>query len=224
MSFTDMIKKSVLDGFTNTDLTTSFILVTLGISAILGLYIFYVYRFTSKSQFYNRSFNKSLAILPVITAAILLAMSSNLVISLGMVGALSIVRFRNAVKDSMDLVFLFWSISVGIVVGAGLFELALLTSVGISLFIFALDYIPSIKAPCLLVVSTTLECEEEALTKTIRNYSKDATIKSRNINMTSKEYIFELQAKDSSSLLTDISKIDGVTSVNMLNHSGELRI
>lgn len=224
MSITDMIKKSVLEGFTSTDLTTTFIIVTLGVSAILGLYIFYVYRFTTKSQFYSRSFNKSLAILPLITASILLAMSSNLVISLGMVGALSIVRFRNAVKDSMDLVFLFWSISVGVVVGAGLFELALLTSVGISLFIYALDYIPSIKAPCLLVVSTTSECDEEALTTTIKKYSKDSTVKSRNINMNGREYIFELHIKDSNTLLNDISNINGVTSVNMLNHSGELRI
>ncbi len=141
-----------------------------------------------------------------------------------MVGALSIVRFRNAVKDSMDLVFLFWSISIGIVVGAGLFELALLTSVGISLFIYTLDYIPSIKAPCLLVISTTKECEEDLLNNTIKKYSKDATVKSRNISMNSKEFIFELHIKDSSSLLNDISNIDGVASVNMLNHSGELRI
>lgn len=224
MSFTDMIKKSVLEGFTSTDLTTTFIVVTLGIAAILGMYIFYVYRLTSKSQFYSRSFNKSLAILPVITASILLAMSSNLVISLGMVGALSIVRFRNAVKDSMDLVFLFWSISVGIITGAGLFELALLTSVGISLFIYGLDYIPTLKAPCLLVVSTTVECDENTLIKTIKTFAKDVSVKSRNINMNSKEYIFELHVKDSSTLLDDVNKVDGVTSINLLNHSGELRL
>lgn len=224
MSFTDMIKKSVLEGFTSTDLTTTFIVVTLAMAAILGMYIFYVYRFTCKSQFYSRSFNKSLAILPVITASILLAMSSNLVISLGMVGALSIVRFRNAVKDSMDLVFLFWSISVGIITGAGLFELALLTCAGISVFVFGLDYVPTIKAPCLLVVSTSVDSNEEVLIETIKGYTKNISIKSRNINMSSKEYIFELHVKDASPLLLDVSKIEGVTSVNMLNHSGELRV
>lgn len=107
MSFTDTIKKSALEGFTANDLTTTSIAVTLGMAVLLGLYIYGIYRVTTKKSFYNRSFNKALAILPLIAAGILLAMQSNLIISLGMVGALSIVRFRNAVKDSMDLVYLF---------------------------------------------------------------------------------------------------------------------
>ena len=109
MSFTDVIKKSVLEGFHTGDLSTVSMAVTLAMAAAMGLFIYVVYRLTAKGSFYNRDFNKSLATLPVITAGILLAMQSNLVISLGMVGALSIVRFRNAVKDPADLTFLFWS-------------------------------------------------------------------------------------------------------------------
>ena len=113
MSFSDIIKKSVLDKFQTADLSTTTISVTLGMAILLGLFIYFVYRMNSRSGFYNRDFNKSLATLPVITAAIMLAMGSNLTISLGMVGALSIVRFRNAIKDPADLTYLFWSISLG---------------------------------------------------------------------------------------------------------------
>ena len=104
--------------------------------------------------FYSKNFNISLAVMSLITAAIILAMQSNLVISLGMVGALSIVRFRTAIKDPMDLAFLFWSISIGIICGAGLYEIALVTSVGVTVFILVLDMLPVGKAPiCLLYTS-----------------------------------------------------------------------
>ena len=147
MSFTDMIKKSVLEGFHTGDLSTATIAVTLGMAVAMGLFIYLVYRLTAKGSFYNRGFNKSLATLPVITAGILLAMQSNLVISLGMVGALSIVRFRNAVKDPADLTFLFWSISMGIIVGAGLYKLAVLLSLAATVLIMGLDLIPTFRAP-----------------------------------------------------------------------------
>ena len=122
MSFTDLFKNSVVEGFTNADISLSKILVTLGITVVLALYIFAIYRLATKSVFYSKGFAISMAAISVITAAILIAMQSNLVISLGMVGALSIVRFRTAIKDPMDLLFLFWSIGVGIICGAGLYR------------------------------------------------------------------------------------------------------
>ena len=224
MNFADAIKKSVIEGFTAADLTTTGIIVSLGVSAVIGLYIFFVYRFTTKTWFYSRSFNISLAILPVITTVILLAMSSNIVISLGMVGALSIVRFRNAVKDTMDLVFLFWSISVGIVTGAGLYELAVLATVGISVYIFVLDIIPTMKAPCLLVINSE-SCDNEAdILGVVKKYAPKAAIKSRNVTFAGLELIIELHAKQPEAISNELSAISGVTSVNMLSHSGELRI
>ena len=114
MSFQDVIKKSVLQGFSSTNLSTAAIVTTLAFATVLGLYIYFIYRITTKSGFYSRGFNKSLAVLPVITSGILLAMQGSIVISLGMVGALSIVRFRNAVKETTDLTFLFWSISLAL--------------------------------------------------------------------------------------------------------------
>ena len=139
MSFRDVIKKSVLEGFVQSDIGTVAVLVTLGITTLLALYIYYIYRLSSRSAFYSRDFNKTLALMPVVTAAIVLAMQSSIVISLGMVGALSIVRFRNAVKDPMDLLFLFWSISVGIVCGARLYEIAIIASAVVTALLFLLD-------------------------------------------------------------------------------------
>ena len=112
MGFKDVFKKSFLEGFTSMDITTGKIAATLIVTALLALYIFAIYRLVTRKVFYSKNFNISLAVMSLITAAIILAMQSNLVISLGMVGALSIVRLRTAIKDPMDLAFLFWSISI----------------------------------------------------------------------------------------------------------------
>ena len=155
MGFKDVFKKSFLEGFTSMDITTGKIAATLIVTALLALYIFAIYRLVTRKVFYSKNFNISLAVMSLITAAIILAMQSNLVISLGMVGALSIVRFRTAIKDPMDLAFLFWSISIGIICGAGLYEIALVTSVGVTVFILVLDMLPVGKAPMMLVVNSS---------------------------------------------------------------------
>lgn len=224
MSFTDTIKKSVLEGFTANDLTTTSIAVTLGMAVLLGLYIYGIYRVTTKNSFYNRSFNKALAILPLIVAGILLAMQSNLIISLGMVGALSIVRFRNAVKDSMDLVYLFWSISVGIITGAGLYELSVISSLAITLLVILLDMMPALKAPYLLVVSMSEEGSDEKLSECVKKYAPRFKIKSHNITPTGTEIIFEIYASKGEGLMKDVAALAGVNSVNLLSHDGEIRL
>lgn len=223
MGFKDIIKNSVLEGFVASDLTTLDIAIVLGVSVLLGLYIYFLYRVTSKSGFYNRGFNKSLAVLPVITAAIMLAMQSNLVISLGMVGALSIVRFRNAVKDPADLTFLFWSISMGIIVGAGLFELAVILSLFITVLVWGLDLLPVLRMPCLLVVSAVAETDEKALLACIKDFCPKAKVRSRNISQRGMEWIIELQVKDGAGLVQRVSGFMGVTAVNLMSHDGEVR-
>lgn len=118
MSFKDIFKKSFLEGFASTEITTVTIVAALAVASALAFYIFLVYRVLTRKTFYSKNFNISLAGITVITAALILTMQSSVVLSLGMVGALSIVRFRTAIKDPMDLMFLFWSISVGIICGA----------------------------------------------------------------------------------------------------------
>ena len=223
MSFSDMIKKSILEGFSASDLGTASILIYLAVSAALGLYIYFIYRISSKSGFYNKFFNKTLACLPVITTGIILAMQSNLVISLGMVGALSIVRFRNAIKDPIDLTFLFWSISAGIIVGAKLFELAILVSLCITVLIFGLDFLPSFRAPFILAISTDSNLEETALLGCVKSFCSKSKIRSRSCSPSSVEWILEIQTKQHDELVKKLLSLPGVRSLNLLSHDGDVR-
>ena len=129
MGFGDIFKNSFIARFTNEDISVLQIFGVLCLVALISIYIFAVYRLITRKTFYSKNFNISIAALAMITAAIILAVQSNIVISLGMVGALSIVRFRTAVKDPMDLCFLFWSIAVGICCGAHMAEIAIILSV-----------------------------------------------------------------------------------------------
>lgn len=122
-------------------------------STAMGMYIFFIYRIISKESFYSKSFNISLPIITVLTAMIVVAMQANLVVSLGMVGALSIVRFRTALKDPIDLTFVFWGITIGIVSGTELYGLALIASVVVTVALFALDRLNLKEAPRLLIVN-----------------------------------------------------------------------
>ena len=223
MSFTDVIKNSVLEGFAASDLSTISMAVTLGMAVAMGLFIYVVYRLTAKGSFYNRDFNKSLATLPVITAGILLAMQSNLVISLGMVGALSIVRFRNAVKDPADLTFLFWSISMGITVGAGLYELAILLALATTVLVMGLDLIPTFRAPCMLVVSGEKDMKEADLIHCVKANCPKVRVRSRNIGKRGYEWILEVAVKNGDDLVTQVATVPGVVSVNLMSHDGEIR-
>ena len=223
MSFTDVIKKSVLEKFQVGDISTASIAITVAMAIALGLFIYFIYRMNSKSGFYNRGFNKSLATLPIITAAIMLAMGSNLTISLGMVGALSIVRFRNAIKEPADLTYLFWSISTGITVGAGLFKLAIILAIAVSVLVFILDLLPSLRTPCLLVVSGESISVESALKREIRAFSRSSKVRSRNVNKKGVEWIFEMQTKKETELIQAISDLEGINSVHLMTHDGDMR-
>lgn len=224
MSFTDVIKNSVLARFNAGDLSTMTIVATLAMAAAMGMFIYVIYRITAKNSFYNRDFNKSLAVLPPITAGIMLAMQSNLVISLGMVGALSIVRFRNAVKNSADLTFLFWSISMGIVVGAGLMELALLMSLCITALIMVLDLIPTFRAPCLLVISGESGMDETALTQCVKQHTARMRVRSRCVTKKGMEWILEVSVRDEKALVNQVAAIPGIISLNLMSHDGDVRL
>ena len=184
------------------DIGTVAVLVTLGITTLLALYIYYIYRLSSRSAFYSRDFNKTLALMPVVTAAIVLAMQSSIVISLGMVGALSIVRFRNAVKDPMDLLFLFWSISVGIVCGARLYEIAIIASAVVTALLFLLDLVPAAKPPYLLVLNSTDKELEPALAELLRAHAKASRVKSRNLTAQGLDLIVELRTDNGAALVS----------------------
>ena len=222
MGFKDVFKKSFLEGFNGMDITTAKIAATLFVTALLALYIFAIYRLVTRKVFYSKNFNIALAALSLITAAIILAMQSNMVISLGMVGALSIVRFRTAIKDPMDLVFLFWSISIGIICGAGLYEVALVTSVAVTVFILVLDMIPVSRAPMMLVVNSSKMDDEQTVLDVVGKYAKSYKVKSRNLSKGRLDMVVELRVKDESGLVSEVAALDGMIGASLIAHDGEV--
>lgn len=221
MGFKDIFKKSFLNGFGSTQLDFSAIVIRLAVVCLIAVYIFFAYRLLTRRTFYNKNFGVALAVLAIITASIILTIQSSIVISLGMVGALSIVRFRTAIKDPMDLVFLFWSISAGIICGAGLYMLAIVASLIITAAIVFLDLIPVTKAPMLLIVNTSdLEGEKELL-DVVAKYSRFYKVKSRVVTAGQLDMVVEVRIKEESALVKEVRKLKGMDSVSLLSHDGE---
>ena len=221
MSFKDIFKKSFLEGYSGSEIDMITILAALGIACVLAFYIFLVYRVVTRKTFYSKSFNLSLAGITVITAALILTMQSSVVLSLGMVGALSIVRFRTAIKDPMDLMFLFWSISVGIICGAGLAQIAVILSVVVTVGVFILERFPIAKAPMLLVVNAEKSDGEDEITDIVKQICGNYRVKSRNITNGTLDLVIELRTDKGKELVSKVSEIASVSSVSLLSHDGE---
>lgn len=222
MNFQDIFKKSFIEGFTGSDISTTKIVVTLFVTCVFALYIFAMYRFVTRKTFYSKTFNIAIAVISIITAGIILAMQSSLVISLGMVGALSIVRFRTAIKDPLDLIFLFWSISIGIICGAGLFEVALFMSFLVTIALLGLDLLPVAKAAMILVINCEDKAIEEQIISTVKQNTKLYKVKSRNISNQSLDMVIEIKTKNEGQLINEVSNLDKVMSVSLLSHDGEV--
>lgn len=221
MSIQDVLKKSFLNQF-NSDLSTTSIVGTLILTALIGTYIFVIYRAVCRKAFYSKSFAISLPVISMITASIIISIQSSVVISLGMVGALSIVRFRTAVKDPMDLAFLFWTISVGIICGAGLLEVAVEASILITIVMLLLHFVPNVKPALLLLVNGTDSKIQAELEQVLKDGTRFYKIKSRNMTGTGIDMIVELKTKDEGALMEKVLAIPAVESATLMTHDGEI--
>lgn len=223
MGFNDVIKNSVLEGFTSAEISTVRMVVALGMCLLISTYIYFVYRYVTRTTFYDRNFNVSMASISIIVTGIIIAMQSSLIISLGMVGALSIVRFRTAIKEPMDLLFLFWSIGTGIICGAGLYEVAvavaLVTTVGILFF----QIIPISASPYLVVINAKDKGVETEILSIIKRYSPRYRIDSKNLRQSGMDLIVEIRSKNSSALVDELSMVGGVSSVSLLYHDAPVK-
>ncbi|HAF26616.1 MAG TPA: DUF4956 domain-containing protein [Lachnospiraceae bacterium] len=224
MSFSDIFKKSFLEGFQGGNITVGRVAVTLIVTAIIGMYIFLVYYASTKKSFYQKSFNISLVLVAVITSAIVLAMQSNLVISLGMVGALSIVRFRTAIKDPTDLVFLFWAISVGIICGADLYFIAIITSLAVTAGLFVLSLTPVGTAASLIIISLNSTTKEEDILNAVKEHSRVCKVRSRTVTGEDKRMIVECKPEREEELVKKINDVNGVFGVTLMEHNGEVTL
>ncbi len=226
MSFKDIIKNSVYESFGGgTNLSAWNIVLIIAIACLIGIYIFMVYKTTSKSAFYSKDLNVTMAGLPLIVAAIMVAMQSNLLVSLGMVGALSIVRFRNAVKNPLDLLYLFWSVSAGIIVGVGLYVLAFVLCIVMTILLLFLEMIPNAKAPDLLVLrGEAAGMDYDRLEELLKSGSRYHKEKSRTIKNGEAELIIEVRPADKEKLLAELTKTALFSQINCISHDGESRI
>lgn len=220
MGFSDIFKSSFLQEYA-TDTSTAAVAFYLCVAAAMGLYIFLVYRIVTRRLFYNKSFNISLWVLTVITAAIIVAISSNIVLSLGMVGALSIVRYRTAIKDPMDLAFLFWAIAEGIICGAGLGVMGMVLALVVTVGIFILDRFPLARELKLMTISADGCQRETAILEIVEGCCKSARVKSRAVSAGEMNLVIEIDGCRERECTEALLAQEGVRSVVTLNHDGE---
>ena len=220
MTFSDVFKSSFLSNINS--FSTLDVLLALGLSFVLGLFIFLIYKKTYQGVMYSDSFGVSLIAMSMITSLVIIAVTSNVVLSLGMVGALSIVRFRTAIKEPMDIAFLFWAIAVGIVLGAGLLPLAIIGSViiGIIIVIFSTRKIGD--TPYILVVNCENEEIENTANTLIKEEANKSVLKSKAVNKLGVELTYEVRIKDDNTgFVNKISAVNGVTNAVLVSYNGE---
>lgn len=225
MSFIEILERTLVKGYTTSTIDTMTIFVCIGVSTIIGMYIYCVYKMINKNTFYNKNFNLSLIALSIIVAAIILTIQSNVVVSLGMVGALSIVRFRTAVKDPLDLIFLFWSISVGIMCGAGYAMIAIVASIALTIAMIIFNILPAERTTKLIVINATSSEYEDQIMEVVKKYTSKATVRARtatidNLNIAIEGYL-KYESKLENALLNTLGKTI-VTSVSIVEHNGDI--
>ncbi|HEY4391475.1 MAG TPA: DUF4956 domain-containing protein [Paenibacillus sp.] len=220
-TFSDIIKKSVLGNFTS-DISVSKILITLAIAFVIGLFIFILYKRIFSGVLYSKSFNVSLIGMTMITAMVIIAINSNLVLSLGMVGALSIVRFRTPIKDPTDLIFLFWAAAAGIVTGAGFFTLSIIGSVVIGLILFLFIKNASVENPYLLVVNCDSDESEQLVHSQISKSVKRYNVKQKTVSPDNIEVTLEVRLhKGEGNFVNQISELGGVRNAVLISYNGD---
>lgn len=222
MSYGDIFRRSFFEGYASSTLSVKAIMMCMVVTILISAYIFILYRLINRQSFYNKNFNISLPAMAILTAAIILTIQSSIVISLGMVGALSIVRFRTAIKDPMDLVFLFWSISVGIVCGAGFAIIAVIASVALTCAILLADRLPIARAPQILLVNSSVYENEGAIMEIVDKYCSLHKVKARNLTPDHLDMAIEVRVREEAKLVTELMKLNNITSASLIAHDGEV--
>ena len=218
-AFPDLIKKSVLEANYVSSLNTSDIFINLFASFFISIFIFYIYKRTFQGVLYTQAFNVSLVMVSLVTTLIIMTISSNLILSLGMVGALSIVRFRTAVKDSMDIVYMFWAISVGIANGAGYFQISIIGSIFIACVLLILTNYKDSTNPYLLIINYN-----DVAQNSIKEYTRNLgsfKLKSKTVTADNTELTIEIRTDNDHQVVTEIQKIQGVKDCVLVSYNGD---
>ncbi len=220
MTFRDIFKSSFLDSITSVSITDMVIALVLAFA--LGMFIFLVYKKTFSGVMYSSSFGVTLIALTMITTVVILAVTSNVVLSLGMVGALSIVRFRAAIKEPLDIAFLFWSIAVGIVLAAGMIPLALIGSVVIGIILLLFVNRKSHTHPYIVVIRCEGKDAEKSATEFIKEKTERTIIRSKTVEKDEIEVNIEIRLKDDNTdFINELAEKEGVRSAVLVSYNGE---
>ena len=220
MNFNDIFKSSFLENITSVSVVD--MLLTLALAFGIGLFIFLVYKKTYSGVMYSSSFGGTLVALTMITSMTILAVTSNVVLSLGMVGALSIVRFRTAIKEPMDIAFLFWSIAAGIVLAAGMIPLAVIGSVIIGVVMLVFINRKAVHDPYIAVISCASSAAEKSATTYLKQNVEKAVIKSKTAQNGNIEMTWEIRLlKNDTDFITELSEMDGVNSAVLVSYNGD---
>lgn len=220
MTFNDIFKSSFLESVSEFSVIDT--LLGMAVALVIGLFIFMIYKKTLTGVMYSSGFALTLIGLALVTTLVIMAVTSNVVLSLGMVGALSIVRFRAAIKEPVEIVFLFWSIAVGIVIGAGMIPLAIIGSVliGLILLLFANRKIHN--NPYILVLSLKDESAEKNALLILGQSTEHYIVKSKTINRAGIELTAELRTRDASTgFVNHLYSVPGVENATLVSYNGE---
>lgn len=220
MTFNDVFKSSFLEKAA--DFSILDVAIAMLLAFAIGLFIFFVYKKTFAGVMYSASFGVSLIAMTLITTLIILAVTSNLILSLGMVGALSIVRFRTAIKEPLDIAFLFWSISAGIVIGAGLIPLGIIGSVFIGIILLIFVNRKSSDTPYIIILNLEDDKAETDSMAKIKAMTKKSLIKAKTVSKNGIELTVEVRLQDmSAKLLNELLTIKGVNNACLVSYNGE---
>ena len=220
MNFNDIFKSSFLENISSVSILD--MAIALAIAFGLGMFIFLVYKKTYQGVMYSSSFGTTLVALTMITTVVILAVTSNVVLSLGMVGALSIVRFRTAIKEPLDIAFLFWSIAVGIVLAAGMIPLAVIGSVIIGVILLTFVNKKSHCNPYIIVVQCDGYESEKAVVSFLNGNVLKSTVKSKTAQKDLVELTFDVRLKDENTdFINALANIKGVNNAVLVSYNGE---
>ena len=220
MSFSDIFKSSFLENVASVSLLDMVIALVLAFG--VGMFIFLIYKKTYSGVMYSSGFGVTLVALTMITTLVILAVTSNVVLSLGMVGALSIVRFRTAIKEPLDIAFLFWSIAVGIVLAAGFIPLAVIGSVVIGVILLVFANRKSSANPYIVVLRCDGSSAEARATEYLKTKTKRCTVKSKTAQKGSVELNLEIRLlNDNTDFVNDLAELPGVQSAVLVSYNGD---
>lgn len=220
MGINDILSSTLLNNITSVSILD--MIIAMGLAFAIGLFIFLIYKKTFSGVMYSSNFGVTLVALTLVSTFVILAVTSNVVLSLGMVGALSLVRFRTAIKDPLDIAFLFWAIGAGIVIAAGMLPLAIFGSVIIGIILLVFCNRRSYDSPYIVVISCDGNAAEKAVTDKLSSCVKKMVVKSKTVTKDGCELNYEIRLKDDNTDFVNVlANIQGVQNAVLVSYNGD---